>query len=261
MQGKANKEETVYGTQWNKVHEGYFSSPHVAYALKQKIHEIAYKSKPNKIIDLGGGTGFLLSDLDLADLHQRITLIDLDNSPAQLTIARSAGLSCIQSSVDSFLRTDVGNSDQRFLFIMRSVLHYFGRNGLRPALRHIRKQAKPGDYFIHQSASFTNSHDADCINLLYQLVNTEKWYPTVDLMKECLIAENWSIEEICQAEPLKLKSEDLMQRYHLDEAGIKRIGEQLFQNRNCSKNILTESDNGFCANLNYSIFICTPATA
>jgi len=261
MSDLASKEETVYGAQWNNVHEGYFSSPEVANALIQKIHEIAYQSRPNKIIDLGGGTGFLLSDLDLADIHQRITLIDLDNSAAQLSIAKSAGLSCVQSSVDTFSRADVGNADQRFLFIMRSVLHYFGKDGLRAAIRHIREQARPGDYFIHQSASFSNSYDADCINRLYNLLNTGKWYPTIDFMKECLLAENWHVEEICPALPLKLRSEDLMQRYHLDDAGINRIGEQLFQNSNCSENILVKTDGGFCASLNYSIYICTPIPA
>jgi hypothetical protein len=62
--------------------------------------------------------------------------------------------------------------------MMRSVLHYFGKDGLRPVLRHLRAQAKPGEYFIHQTASFERVRDANCLNNLYAMMRTQKWYPT-----------------------------------------------------------------------------------
>jgi SAM-dependent methyltransferase len=259
MNEQINREKGVHGVRWNKVHEGYFVDPAIAAPLVQKIQEIAGKSKPDTIVDLGGGTGALLSHLLAAGVEPGVSLIDLDDSSIQLDVARSAGFSCLLGSVDSFSRQDLGLEDSRALFMMRSVLHYFGKNGLRPVLRHLHAQVQPGEFFVHQTASFSRRDDANCLNNLYQMMRTQKWYPTVDFLCKCLREEGWNVLEVCPALPLRLKSDDLMQRYNLGETDIHRIRDRWSRNSSVQEDVFKLTDNGFWAFLHYWIYVCTPA--
>jgi len=154
----------------------------------------------------------------------------------------------------------MGPQEKRFLFIMRSVLHYFGEEGLRPVLRHLRAQAKPGEYFIHQTASFRRQEDADCLNELYQMMRTQKWYPTVDFLCECLRAEGWQVLEVLPVLPLHLTCNDLMQRYHIDQKDVLHISDRLSINSPVSDEVFKKTDGGFCAFLHYWIYVCTATT-
>jgi SAM-dependent methyltransferase len=257
MTEQIKKEEGVHGTHWNAVHGGYFSDPLVAAPLIRKIKDLAGKSRTKVIVDLGGGTGFLLSQLLAAGVEAGVSLVNLEDSIAQLDVARETGVFCIHGSVGSFLRQEGGPQEGRFLFMMRSVLHYFGEDGLRPVLRHLRAQAKPGEYFVHQTASFCRQQDANCLNELYQMMRTQKWYPTVSFLCECLKAERWQVIEVLPVLPLQLTSDDLMQRYHLDQKDILRIKDRLFQNSLMSDEVLKKTGDGFCAFLHYWIYVCT----
>jgi SAM-dependent methyltransferase len=259
MTEQIKKEEGVHGTHWNAVHGGYFSDPMVAAPLVQKIKDLAGKSRTEVIVDLGGGTGFLLSQLLVAGVEPGVSLVNLDDSTTQLDFARETGVSCIRGSVGSFLRREVGPQEGRFLFIMRSVLHYFGEDGLRPVLRHLRAQAKPGECFVHQTASFCRRRDANCLNELYKMMGTQKWYPTVDFLCECLRAEGWQVLEVLPVLPLQLTCDDLMQRYHLDQKDVLHIRDRLSQNSLVSDEVFKKTDDGFCAFLHYWIYVCTAA--
>jgi SAM-dependent methyltransferase len=256
MTDQIKNEESVHGTRWNAMHGGYFSNPLVAAPLIQKIKELAGKSRTDVIVDLGGGTGFLLLQLLEAGVQPGVSLVNLDDSTTQLDVARETGVSCIRGSVGSFLRREVGLQEGRFFFIMRSVLHYFGENGLRSVLKHLRAQAKQGEYFVHQTASFYRLQDANCLNELYKMMKTHKWYPTVNFLCECLKTEGWQVLEVLPALPLHLTSDELMQRYHLDHKEVLHIRNQLYRNSPVSDEVFKKTDNGFRAFLHYWIYVC-----
>lgn len=254
------REKDVHGERWNSVHNGYFVDPAVAEPLVRTIREVAGRARPDMIVDLGGGNGALLSQLRASGMTPGISLVDLDASATQLAAARAAGFDCLSGSVDSFSRGDLGIGSGSLLFVMRSVLHYFGQDGLRPVLRHLRAQAKPGELFVHQTASFVRQQDADCLNSLYRMMGSPKWYPTSDFLDDCLSRESWTVQAHVPALPLELKSDDLMQRYNLDEAAIRRIRERWSGDTSVPDTVFKVTEKGFSAFLHYWIYVCAPAT-
>jgi SAM-dependent methyltransferase len=259
MNQQINREKGIHGEQWNLVHGGFFSDPIVVAPLVHKVRELAGMSRADIIVDIGGGNGYVLSQILAGGVGPGISLVNLDYSDEQLDAARNAGISCVRGSVDTFSRGDVGREDDRFLFMMRSVLHYFGEDGLRPTLRHLRRQTKPGEFFVHQTASFRNKQDADCLNALYQMMGTHKWYPTVDFLCACLAAEGWEVREVLPGFPLPLMSDDLAHRYHLAQEDILRICDCLSRDFSVPEDVFKKAEDGFCAFLHYWIYICTPA--
>jgi hypothetical protein len=254
MNDQIQREAGVQGTDWNSVHGGYFSDPVIAAPFLKKVIELANSSGVDTIVDLGGGTGTALSLLR-DELHdQKIDLINIDDSDSQLDAARNSGLTCIKSSIDSFHRNDI-NADQ-VLFMMRSVLHYAGQQNLRHVLEHIGKQTRAGEFFVHQSASFTRQQDADVLNELYRLMHTPKWYPTADHLEECLIQEGWRVVEITPAPPLPLTHTQLMRRYGLSAHEMASIRDTLAAH-DVPETVLKVTDDGFCAYLHYWIYTVT----
>jgi SAM-dependent methyltransferase len=259
MNEQIHREQVVHGSRWNAVHDGYFSDPGVARPLVAKARELAARTQAATVVDLGGGTGFVLSQLRASGLPAGIQLVNLDDSAVQLEAARTAGFTCLQQSVDAFARKHLPLPDARCLFVMRSVLHYFGQDGLRPVLRHLRAQLRPGEYFVHQTASFSCSRDARCLNNLYTWMRTPKWYPTVRALRRTLRDEGWQVVEIGSALPLRLKDDDLQLRYHLDDDDLRRIRSRLARCTRVPPDVAQTSPSGFCAFLHYWIYVCTPA--
>jgi hypothetical protein len=259
MNRQIDREAGVHGERWSQVHGGYFSDSVVADPLVRKALELASRSGADTIVDLGGGIGTLLSMLRATGVTPGTSLVNLDASAAQLEVARETGISCVQGSVDSFSRTDVGSDAAHFLFVMRSVLHYFGEDGLQAALRHLSAQIRPAEFFVHQTASFRRQEDADCLNTLYRMMGTNKWYPTVDFLCTSLRDEGWKVVEVLPCLPLPLTSDELAQRYSLDQKTMSRIRDQLFRSPIVSEDVLNETDDGFCSFLHYWIYVCTPS--
>jgi hypothetical protein len=257
MSDQIEREEGCHGARWDSMHGGYFSDPDVAGPLVRTVEKLAAEPKPDVIVDLGGGTGFLLSQLSATNTGQNTTLVNLDDSAAQLDAAQDTGISCVRGSVNAFRRNVLAPADSRFLFMMRSVLHYFGQDGLRPALRHLRSQARPGEMFIHQTASFGRQQDADCLNELYAMMRTQKWYPTVNSLRESLEAEGWEVLEILPAPPLPLTDDSLGQRYGLSETDLSRIGNELPRDVSVPDDVMKKTHGRFCAFLHYWIYVCT----
>lgn len=253
------REEAIHGARWESFHGGYFSDPAVAAPLIAKILEYAGASRADAIVDLGGGTGYLLSRLRACGLGPAVSLIDLDDSERQLEAAGKNGLSCVRAAVDQFSRSDLSPGDRRFLFMMRSVLHYFGENGLSSTLQHLRAQARPGEFFIHQTASFQNGPDADFMNALYQLMQTRKWYPTVDVLRTALTQADWRVLDVLPGPALPLLSDDLGARYGLDREAMREISRTLFSKHPVKPGVFEKRGDGFCAYLHYWIYVCTPA--
>ena len=256
MSDAIKREEAIHGKKWGGFHGGYFSDPAIAAPLVGKILEWAGRSKANAIVDLGGGTGYLLSRLQAGGIEPGVSLVNLDDSDKQLEAAKENGIACVRAAIDQFSRRDLGPEERQYLFMMRSVLHYFGEAGLSPTLRHLRAQAKPGELFIHQTASYEHSRDADCLNALYRMLKTTKWYPTVDFLKSRLTDEGWQVLEVLPAPALPLSSSDLAERYNIDPATMLDIGRILSREHSVPADVLSKKEDAFCAYLHYWIFVC-----
>ena len=185
--------------------------------------------------------------------------MNLDLSARQLARALHPRVSTLQLSFSEFRRDIIASRDDRLFSVMRSALHYFGRDGLPEVLRHLRVQMKKGEYFIHQTACFNNRRDADCFNTIYSGMRTGKWYPTIDELLRQLQATGWKTIIISDVPPLHLTSKDLAERYRLKKDEIKTIHEGIVQKYGELKGIFEETDDGFLAYLPYKIFRCIAA--
>lgn len=199
MKDYIGKEKVVHGRPWNEVHGGYFHDPAIARPLVEAAIGILTMSPADVVVDLGGGTGFLLSQLASHGMVAGTAMVNLDCSPEQLALSEEQGISPVCGSVGTFRRGDVAASDKRFFFIMRSVIHYLGEDGLSPLLHHLRDQAEKGEFFIHQSTSFDCKEEAACLNALYRQMHTPKWYPTVADLKRRLAGAGWRVDAVTPA--------------------------------------------------------------
>jgi trans-aconitate methyltransferase len=249
-------EKVVHGRNWDAVHGGYFSDPAVARPLIETVEDILARSPADVVVDLGGGTGFLLSQLASRGVATPSVMVNLDCSQAQLAQTDERGISSVWTSVGDFRRRDIAGSDVRFLYLMRSVLHYVGEEGLSPLLRHLRDQAREGEFFIHQTASFDDEKEAACLNTLYQRMHTHKWYPTVGDLKRRLASVGWHVLAAIPAPSLPLASEDLARRYGLDAGEIHRIRDTMEIQFGEMDDVLQLTPPGFQASLHYRIYTC-----
>lgn len=257
----ARKEASIYGVEWNAVHDGYFSDPAVAAPLIREIRNAIPVSKPDVIIDLGGGTGFLLKELIRSNAVSAIQLVNLDISPKQLAIAANGHVRTVQRSLTDFVRADAGDPSQRILFIMRSVLHYYGRKGLAPVLQHLRGQMRSGEMFVHQTACSDQQADVDCMNLLYEGMETGKWYPAASQLVQTLEKSGWSVNSISPAPALRVTSRDLGKRYGVSANRLDVIRSEIIQRFGEKSGVFEITPDGFRAFLHYKLFTCIAVNA
>ena len=250
------RESGVHGEQWTALHEGYFSDAIIARPLIETITRYLSAADADVIVDLGGGTGFILRELVEQGITAHRIPVNLDCSETQLEAAGKGGVSCIRGMISDFRRSDlVHNDTKRMFFIMRSVLHYFGREDLSTILQHIRRQARTGEMFVHQSACFENSRDAQCIYRVYLEMASTIWYPVTEDLRDSMTATGWDVMDITPAPPLKLSSAELGQRYGIDEQDLLRIRSRLMDEFGEMGNIFQCTRNGFVAYLQYMIFV------
>jgi hypothetical protein len=254
-----SREVGVHGQQWNSMHEGYFSDSIIARPLIETITRYLSDSDNDVIVDLGGGTGFILAELIRKSATANMSPVNLDCSAIQLDAMEKNGISCVNGLISDFRRNDLVTTDKRIFFIMRSVLHYFGRDGLIPVLRHIRNQACPSEMFIHQTACFESAAEAQCINFLYREMGTPKGYPTLSELHDSMISTNWQVIDIITAPPLKLSSVELGQRYGLDLQAMAKIGSRMMEKHGEIENVFQQEQDGFVAYLHYRICVTRAA--
>jgi hypothetical protein len=250
-----NREIVVHGQQWNAMHEGYFSNSIIARPLITAISKYLSGSNTDVLVDLGGGTGFILLELIERGVTQNMVPVNLDYSAMQLGAMEKKGISCINCLISDFSRSDLATLDKRISFIMRSVLHYFGKDGLIPVLSHIRNQARKGEIFIHQTACFESSIEAQCINVLYREMGTPKWYPTINELHESMATTSWQVIDICPAPPLKLSSVELGVRYGLDSQTLAKVCSRVTEEFGEINNVFQREPDGFVAYLHYRICV------
>lgn len=259
MSGQIGKEELVHGQQWGALHGGYFSDPAIAQPFVERARDVLMEARPDVVVDLGGGTGFLLSQLDAQGLCGSLSLVNLDGSDVQLASARETGITCVRAMITDFRRSDVGPEDKSFFFMMRSVLHYLGEAGLLPMLLHLHSQAREGEFFVHQTASFKDKGEAACLNALYRQMHTDKWYPTVSELQTSMTKTGWRVLDMSPVPSLLLTSEDLARRYALQKADVMRIRNAMAEEFGGQQNVFGLVPGGFYAKLNYHIYTCVAA--
>lgn len=250
------KEECIYGNRWNTIHNNYFSDPKVASPLIEVIKNAIKTNQPHVIADLGGGTGFILKELSKQkEISSR--LVNVDSSPLQLSECIDERIINLQASVDKISRSQIlQTNEDELMIIARSILHYFGYSGLRPLLRHIRSQLMEGEIFVHQSACFEDAKDAECLNLVYKLMSTTKWYATIDNLKAILSDTGFRICDICPTFKLRLESRDLAERYKLSSQQKNLIRKEIEQRYGQKHELFTSSIDDFTVWLHYYVFTC-----
>lgn len=256
MKDHIGTEKVVHGPRWGTLHNGYFADPTIAQPLLNTVIDILAHSSADVIVDLGGGTGFLLSHLATHDIGPALTLKNVDCSEAQLAVTGNAVIAPVHKSLDDFKRSDVAGAGQRLLMMMRSVLHYVGETGLRPLLHHIRAQAQEGEFFVHQTASFDNEDDAACLNALYNYMHTPKWYPMTNELTRDLTDSGWRVTNTMAAPTLLLTSDDLALRYALDAIALTQIRDKMAREFGAKNRVFHLTPSGFHACLPYRIFTC-----
>ncbi|NLX14921.1 MAG: hypothetical protein GXY44_14905 [Phycisphaerales bacterium] len=249
------REMAIHGTVWASAHGGYFADPQVARPLVEAAVGTVRSSAPEVIVDLGGGTGYLLGQLmnDLPDpaLH----FVNVELSPRQLGGDHHPRVHKVCCGLTEFQREIVGGSDRRVLFLMRSVLHYFGKDHLPEALTAIRGHLRPGEYFVHQSACFDDPGDAECLNQLYADMHSPKHYPTTSVLRDLLEKAGFAVESIEPGPPLPLDSAELARRYQIGGADMDRIQVRLAERFGRIDQVFEPASDGFRAWLHYRIFI------
>ena len=248
-------EQAVHGSSWGRMHGGYFSDPEVARPLVEAVRAVWREARPDRIVDLGGGTGCLLAQLRAAGVGN-VPRVVLDDSEAQLAEAGKIGLACVRGSVGAFRRAEVAPAGTRVLWLMRSVLHYAGETGLDPLLRHLRAQAEPSEFWVHQTACFERAEDAACLNALYRRMHTAKWYPTADDLQARLAAAGWALAETRPAPTLHLDSAELGIRYGLEADALAAVRTDMIREFGAEHAVLHSRPDGFRAELRYALFVC-----
>lgn len=252
-----SREKEVHGDQWNSVHSGYFSAPEIADPLLQVIESVITETYPDTIVDLGGGTGFLLKKLIDRGIDKRINLVNLDLSKTQLSVINNSRIEPVIESNTDFRRDELGDVDNTYLFISRSTFHYVGEDGLEPLLCNIRHQMHPGEVIIHQTASFEHVKDALCLNRLYNYMRTHKWYPTYTVCRDILEKTGFKVSSIIPAPTLTLTASSLAYRYNLNEGVIRQIRKALLKEFGEKPGVYQLTPEAFTAYLHYYIYTCT----
>ncbi|KWT91882.1 class I SAM-dependent methyltransferase [Candidatus Magnetominusculus xianensis] len=218
----------VFGKLWDSIHGGYFSNKEVAdHMVSAALSRINPLSPPAAIADLGGGTGFVLKELAARLNTLQIRLINIDTSSSQLSVSAAGQICTIHCPVEGITRETLLSENGTLLFIMRFVLHYFGRDGIENALLHIRRQMRPGECFIHQTACFEATAHAALLNELFRSAGLDKWFPSVHELSGILSASGFTQALIKDMPALPVTSRDFAERYDISDKKLLEIDQNI----------------------------------
>jgi hypothetical protein len=250
-----NQEIGIHGRQWDKIHGGYFSDPAIAAVFLAEVRKAITLGKVQVVADLGGGTGYLLAELAKDYPDGRLRFVNVDLSAKQLTV-KHPHIFSFQSSVAEVKRGDLGAEGKGLVLMMRSVLHYFGREGALPILQHFRAQMEPGEFFVHQTACFESPAVCRCLNRLYGEMGTHKWYPLTEEISGLMEQAGWAIRSVVPGPTLHLTSEELEKRYNFNAQDTLRIREKILGEFGEIPDFFVSTPTGFRAALPYRVFTC-----
>ncbi|NOR77096.1 MAG: hypothetical protein GQ523_01395 [Methanophagales archaeon] len=250
------REIGFHGSHWHTAHGGYFANSTIARPLISALKDAIAISSPAVVADLGAGTGFILSELRMHGQYPGVRLINVDISERQLEKGVDSRILSLHVSIDEITREVLDPGNRPLLFVMRSVLHYFGHKGLRPLLAYLRSQMKTGEFFVHQTICFEQECDAQRINLLFQRMRVNKWFPTVSELSTYLREEGWTVERISPAPNILATSQDLAERYQLGKKDIYRIRDEISQLYGEAPGMFVATPDGFYEYGHFKIFTC-----
>jgi hypothetical protein len=261
LTGNTDNEKKLYGETWNTVYGGYFSDPDVARPLVGAVLGAVDESDPSVIADLGGGTGFVLSEVGMSvgpARNPRLVCVDsareqLDDCPEQIVT--------VECPVERVRRSMLAGPGDSLLMCIRSVLHYFGEAGLAPVLADLRAALAPGEFLVHQSLCFEDPGDQAIANLLYELMDTGKWYPTVGGLIAALEGSGFRVLETRRAASLPIESEELVERYGVEPERMEEIGRELERRNGGSSRVFAVREDGFTLLLDYTVMTCIAVDA
>lgn len=250
------KEINIHGKRWQTMHDGYFTNCEIALPFVDAVSNEVQRFRPNVITDLGGGTGFILSELIKKHPADQIKYINLDISSEQLSECRNDKICSLQFSATDITRRELAQNAESLMLIMRSLMHYLGAGRIIPFLKHLREQMTQGEPMVHQTACYEYGKDADCANHLYSMMHTDKWYPTVDRLAQILGENGWQVTDCRPAPSLRMTSRDLAERYALSPSDIANINGSMSKKFDNPAVFVCENSE-FTAFLHYRIFTCT----
>jgi len=250
------REAHVHGKLWGKVASGYFSDKRMARDYVAVILRVARDYIPSVIVDLGGGTGFILEQLVESGLAENVTLVALDESESQLAVCKHPRITSMKGAFQSFRRADIADETGRMMVICRSVLQYAGIFGQKPWLKHVRSQMKPGEWFIHQSGCSGDIEGALELDVLFELMGVDKWVPHKEALVRLLIQAGFEIKDDFPMPPVEMISEELVVRYGVSPETLVRIEADL--RRTCANrpDLFKLTPAGFIFNFPYRVFLC-----
>jgi SAM-dependent methyltransferase len=246
-------ERSLHGESWGNAHGGYFSDEEVARPYLEAIRSKAEEGGSSTLVDLGGGTGFVLSAL-CRTLGPGRRYVNVDTSEPQLREACQCGLVGMCASALEIARADIA-PEGGMLVMHRSLMHYFGAEGQRPFLRHMRSLLEPGEYMVQQTACFERLEVRDCFNHMYDRMGTGKWYPGVEELRGMLGSAGFEVLEVRDAPPLDLRWRDLAARYRLDRKCGEDCCRELKRYGLDRDGTAVVDEEGFRSTLPYKIFI------
>lgn len=254
---RAVKRETaVHGERWAAQYGGYFSDPAVAAPFLEIIEEYARAKQPDVLVDLGGGTGFILTELiKRAKIPADLSLFDLDLSDRQLESLPNSRIRSLKNSILEFRRASVANEKRRLMLITRSTLHYAGIMGQAPTLRHIREQMKPGEIFINQTGCSSTPEEALLTDELLERMRSDKWMAPLGSLVELCEKAGFRVKRKAKAPDLWLDEPTLSDRYGINADEMTRIREKLMEGYKDSPH-LRMTPKGFVIIQEYRILAC-----
>jgi hypothetical protein len=221
-------ESALHGRIWSSLYDGYFSDPARLAPLLAEVEWACRERPPDALVDLGGGTGFILDQASRSEAVPRpARLIVVDLSERQLGEIRNPRLEGICQSMLDVRRSDLALDDRPVLWISRSTLHYAGVFGLKPVLRHVRTQMRQGEFFVHQSLACARPEDALLLDELMERLGSGKWVPPVASMETCAREAGLAVARQTAAPPLRMGADILAERYHHPADQVVRILEML----------------------------------
>lgn len=247
-------EKHVHGSRWAGILGGYFSDPEIARPLVDALQEAIKKRSPTVLVDIGGGTGFILSELSRIYSNSRLRLIDLDISATQLSEERYENIIPIHASAQNMTREELCGEGDVLMLTMRSVLQYLGRLGAAPFLKHLASLLKPGECMVHQTACYENEQNVLCLNKLTELMKIEKESFSTSQLVNSLRESGWKILDSTPAAPLEMGSSFLAERYHLTKEAVLEMGKELAREFRGRADSFVQSQDGFTIRLDYRIF-------
>ncbi len=250
------KEKKLYGPSWNEVYGGYFSDPAVAGPLVDAIVLAADEYLPSVMTDLGGGTGFVLSQVAARySRKEAIKFVCVDTAPEQLEDCPWP-LIRLQCPLEELRRDMLVEGRLGLLLCMRSVLHYFGRDGLAADTARLRALLKPGEYLVHQTVCFEDERDQEIANTVYERIGTSKWYPTHRELSGAMKQAGFAVEKTETAPSLPITDSELALRYEVDADRMKNIGRELAERCRGRHTVYMPREDGFTIHLDYLIMTC-----